>query len=120
MSETRRPLHLSVETTEPRLEGSDVHSPFTPADDLPSVSNAPRAATLTLVTTDDCHLCDHAHGVLEKLGVPAREISVDSDEAQVLAGHGVALAFLPVLTDGERVVAYGRFSEQRLRKDLGL
>ena len=25
---------------------------------------------------------------------------------------------MPVLTDGERVIAYGRFSEKRLRKEL--
>ena len=79
-----------------------------------------RAPTLTLVTTDDCHFCEHAHAVLETLGVAAREISVDSAEAQVLAGRGIPLAFLPVLTDGERVVAYGRFSEKRLRRELGL
>ncbi len=28
------------------------------------------------------------------------------------------LAFMPVLTDGEHVFAYGRFSEKRLRKAL--
>ena len=75
---------------------------------------------LILVTAADCHLCGHAHGVLEALGVEARELDVDSDEASALAERGVALAFLPVLTDGDEVVAYGRFSERRLRKDLGL
>ena len=75
-------------------------------------------AQLTLVTTEDCHFCEHAHQVLESLDVPFREISVDSKEAHALASSGVPLAFLPVLTDGEHVVAYGRFSEKRLRKDL--
>lgn len=28
------------------------------------------------------------------------------------------LAFLPVLTDGSGVIAYGRFSKERLRRDL--
>ena len=76
--------------------------------------------TLILVTGDECHLCEHGRGVLETLGVVAREIPVDSDEAAALAARGIPLAFLPVLTDGEQVIAYGRFSEKRLRKDLAL
>lgn len=75
-------------------------------------------SALILVTTDDCHFCDRAHAVLGSLGVDARELSVDSDEAQALAERGIALSFLPVLTDGERVLAYGRFSEKRLRAEL--
>jgi glutaredoxin len=73
---------------------------------------------LTLVTTGDCHFCDRAHETLAALGVVVREISVDTEEARELADNGIPLAFLPVLTDGERVIAYGRFSEKRLRKEL--
>lgn len=73
---------------------------------------------LLLVTTDGCHFCEHAHAVLDTLGIEARDVAVDSGEADELAARGVALAFLPVLTDGERVIAYGRFSEKRLRKEL--
>lgn len=58
--------------------------------------------------------------MLATLGVEAREISVESAEAEVLAARGVPLAFLPVLADDERVIAYGRFSEKRLRKELAL
>jgi hypothetical protein len=58
--------------------------------------------------------------VLAGLGVQAREVSVDSSEASALAGRGIPLTFLPVLIDGERVIAYGRFSEKRLRRELGL
>ena len=75
---------------------------------------------LLLVTTEECHFCARAHEVLAALGVAAREIAIDSDEAAMLAGRGIALSFLPVLTDGERVLAYGRFSEKRLRRELGL
>ena len=75
---------------------------------------------LLLVTTEECHFCEHAHTVLAGLGVGVREVDVASAEAEALAGRGVPLAFLPVLTDGERVIAYGRFSEKRLRKELGL
>ncbi len=76
--------------------------------------------TLILVTADDCHLCEHGRGMLAALAVDAREIGVDSHDADALAARGVPLAFLPVLTDGERVIAYGRFSEKRLRRELGL
>ena len=76
--------------------------------------------TLILVTGDDCHLCEHGRQVLAELGVGAREVDVDDDEAASLAARGVPLAFLPVLTDGHHVIAYGRFSERRLRKELVL
>jgi glutaredoxin len=75
--------------------------------------------TLTLITTEDCHLCARARAVLSSIGVEAREISLDSAEADELASMGIPLAFPPVLTDGRRVLAYGRFSEKRLSKELG-
>ena len=84
------------------------------------MTNAARTDGLILITTEDCHFCQRAHEVLEALDVTAREIGVDSDEAAGLAAHGIPLAFMPVLTDGERVIVYGRFSEQRLRKELAL
>ena len=76
--------------------------------------------TLILVTAADCHFCARARTVLEELAVEAREITVDSEEARALAERGIPLAFLPVLTDGERVLAYGRFSERRVAKELAL
>jgi len=75
---------------------------------------------LVFITSHDCHLCEHGREVLTALELEARELDVASDEARELADGGVPLAFLPVLTDGERVVAYGRFSEKRLRRELGL
>ena len=84
------------------------------------MTNAVQADSLVLITTEDCHFCEHAHDVLAKLGVSAQEIGVDSAEAAVLADRGIPLAFMPVLTDGERMIAFGRFSEKRLRKELGL
>ena len=75
---------------------------------------------LTFVTAHDCGLCEHGRKVLTGLGIEAREISVESAEADGLAVRGVPLAFLPVLWDGERLLAYGRFSEKRLRRELGL
>ena len=73
---------------------------------------------LVLITSEDCHFCERARAVLDTIGISAREVSVDSGEAQELAARGIALSFLPVLTDGHRVVAYGRLSEKRLRKEL--
>lgn len=81
-------------------------------------SRSTSAVVLTLVTQEECHFCEHAHEVLDALGVAVQEIRVDSAEAHALAERGIPLAFLPVLTDGERVIAYGRFSEKRLRKEL--
>lgn len=78
------------------------------------------ARPLLLVTKDDCEFCERAHEVLDALGLDVLEMSVFSDEAEQLAARGIPLAFLPVLTDGERLIAYGRFSEKRLRKELGL
>jgi glutaredoxin len=75
---------------------------------------------LILVTGGDCHFCDRAREVFAALGVAVREIGIDTDEARELAATGIPLAFLPVLTDGHRVIAYGRLSEKRLRKELAL
>ena len=76
--------------------------------------------TLILVTGDDCHLCERGREVLSGLGIDAREVAADGDEATELAARGIPLGFLPVLTDGARLIAYGRFSEKRLRRELGL
>ena len=76
--------------------------------------------TLIVVTSADCHLCEHGREVLAALGLGATEVDVESEAARALAARGIPLAFLPVLTDGEHVLAYGRFSEKRLRKDLAL
>lgn len=76
--------------------------------------------TLIFVTGRDCHLCEHGRHVLAGLDVRVREVDIDAEEAAALASDGVPLAFLPVLVDGTHVLAYGRFSERRLRKELAL
>jgi hypothetical protein len=75
---------------------------------------------LVFITTEDCHFCEHGRGVLDALGVERREIADSSDEAAAIAASGIPLSFMPVLTNGERVIAYGRLSEKRLRKELAL
>ena len=75
---------------------------------------------LIYVTGEDCHLCEHGRHVLDSLGVERREVAAESQESKALAAAGIPLSFLPVLTDGERLIAYGRLSEKRLRRELGL
>ncbi|MHB8491115.1 MAG: glutaredoxin family protein [Solirubrobacteraceae bacterium] len=70
------------------------------------------------ITATGCHLCAHARTVLSSLHLDAREVDVASPEAQQLAASGVPLVLLPVLWDGDQVLAYGRFSERALRKRL--
>jgi glutaredoxin len=77
-------------------------------------------SALVYITTDDCHLCEHGRTVLDELGVERREIRADSEEAAALAAEGIPLSFLPVLSAGARVIAYGRLSARRLRKELDL
>ena len=74
---------------------------------------------LVYVTAEDCHFCAHGRAVLDELGVERQEIGADTEQAERLAEHGIPLSFLPVLTDGRRVIAYGRLSEKRLRTELG-
>ena len=72
---------------------------------------------LVLVTSHDCHLCARARGP-GALSLETREVNVESREAHELAASGVPLTMLPILWDGERVLAYGRFSERALRRRL--
>lgn len=87
---------------------------------MTATAAATEAGRLVYVTAHDCHLCEHGRAVLRTLRVQAAELDVASDEAHALAAAGIPLVFLPVLTDGRRVIAYGRLSEKRLRKELGL
>ena len=72
---------------------------------------------LVLLTAADCHLCEHGRGVLEEVDVDWREVADDSQEGELLAA--TAPPMRPVLFAGDgRVLAYGRFSVKRLRKQL--
>ena len=87
---------------------------------FPACEPAAAVTGLVYVTTEDCHFCEHGRGVLDALRIGRTEIAADSAQATALAERGIPLSFLPVLTDGSRVIAYGRFSARRLRKELGL
>lgn len=85
-----------------------------------AAGDGPLSAPLVLVEADGCLFCKRAREVLDALGVEARTVMADSAEATSLSLRGIPLAFLPVLTDGERLIAYGRFSQKHLRRELGL
>jgi hypothetical protein len=76
---------------------------------------------MLLLTAEDCHLCAHARDVLDALArdglLSWQEVDGDSDQGRRLAA--AAPPPRPVLfdTDG-RVLAYGRLSARRLRRQL--
>ena len=80
-----------------------------------------RPVQVTLLTQPDCHFCEQAKEVLDRIGndvdLDLTEIDLASPAGRELAAeHGVL--FAPgVLLDGEGF-GYGRVSERRLRKAL--
>jgi glutaredoxin len=76
---------------------------------------------LTLVTTPDCHLCEHAHRVLERLKTEfdfdVVEIDWESARGQGLMVQD-AVIFPPALYIDGGLAAFGRLSEGRLRGTL--
>lgn len=73
--------------------------------------------SLVLLTAPDCHLCGHGAAVLDALGAPWREVSTTSPEGAELARRTPPLRPVLLAPDGE-VIAYGRLSERRLRREL--
>jgi Glutaredoxin-like domain (DUF836) len=76
---------------------------------------------ITLLTQADCALCEHAKGVLARVGadhlIEVTEIDLASEHGRSLAG-GAGVLFAPgVLIDGHPF-GYGRLSERRLRRAL--
>ena len=76
---------------------------------------------LVLLTSQDCHLCAHGREVLDTLASEGRlswrEVDTESAEGRRLAAAAPPLR--PVLFDPDsRVVAYGRLSPKRLRRQL--
>ena len=74
-------------------------------------------SALRLLTASDCHLCGHAQAVLEDLELEWSEVPAESDEGRRLGA--IAPPMRPVLfAEGDRVLAYGRLSAKRLRRQL--
>jgi len=76
---------------------------------------------LVLLTSQDCHLCAHGREVLGALaseGLLSWQ-EVDAESAEGLRLAAAAPPLRPVLFDPDgRVVAYGRLSPKRLRRQL--
>jgi Glutaredoxin-like domain (DUF836). len=74
-----------------------------------------------LVTTPDCHLCEHARRVLDRLRAEFQFDIVEIDWESA-GGQGLvvqdAVLFPPALYLNGRLVAFGRLSEGRLRSTL--
>lgn len=71
---------------------------------------------LVLLTDPDCHLCGHGREVLDELGVDWREVSTASPEGREIEMSAPPMR--PVLYRDGRVIAYGRLSARRLRRQL--
>ena len=76
---------------------------------------------ITIVTKDDCALCDHAKEVIARVG-DEFDIELELVGLETARGREVALqsgmVFPPaVLVDGQPF-AYGRLSERQLRRAL--
>ncbi len=78
--------------------------------------------SITLLTQADCALCEHAKGVLDRVGadhpLEVTEIDLASEHGRALAARAGVLFAPGVLVDG-RPFGYGRLSERRLRRELG-
>ena len=76
---------------------------------------------VTLLTRPDCHHCDDAKRILDRLAaeypLQVTSLDIDSAEGQELALRG-GLLFPPGIAIDGRPVCYGRPSERRLRQEL--
>lgn len=76
---------------------------------------------ITLLTQDDCTLCEHAKTVLARVHA---DHPLTVTEIDLRSEHGAALAltagvmFAPGLLIDGQPFSYGRLSERRLRKAL--
>ena len=74
----------------------------------------------TIVSTDDCHLCERARDVIAKVGgdaVEVAELDWDSPEGSALV-RAEGIPFPPAVFIDGVFAAYGRVSEGALRKRL--
>jgi len=74
----------------------------------------------TLVTTPDCHLCDHARTVLER--VLAERLAIDEMDWNAADGSALVkrdgVPFAPAVYIEGKLCGYGRVSEGALRNWL--
>ena len=77
---------------------------------------------VTLLTLQDCHLCEHARDVIARVGrerpIAVEETPWDSVEGQKLVQRD-GIPFAPAVYIDGSFAAYGRISEGALRRRLG-
>ncbi len=78
--------------------------------------------SVTLLTRVDCHLCDQAKEVLERIrpeyDLQVTLVDIDTPEGQQIALAAGALFPPAVLLDGQPFSVGGRPSEGKLRQEL--
>ncbi len=78
-----------------------------------------RTHRITLLTQQNCHMCDHAKVVLARVAIDhpleVEEISLTTDIGRNLAAQAGILFAPGVMVDG-LPFAFGRLSERKLRK----
>ena len=83
------------------------------------MSNPP--AVITLLTQDDCSLCEHAKKVLGRVGqdhpLQVEEIALNSERGRTLATEAGVMFAPGIFIDG-RPFGFGRLSERKLRRSL--
>lgn len=76
---------------------------------------------VTLLVQENCALCEHAKGVLARVGedVPLviQEIDLGSDRGRQLAQRG-GVMFAPGIFVDDEMFGFGRLSEKKLRRAL--
>jgi len=76
---------------------------------------------ITLLTQEDCRLCDQAKNVLERIRAEYRltitQLDLRSEQGKALAVEATVMFAPGVLLDGNPF-SFGRLSERKLRKAL--
>lgn len=76
---------------------------------------------ITLLTQEDCRLCDQAKNVLERIRAEYRltitPLDLRSEQGKALAVEATVMFAPGVLLDG-KPFSFGRLSERKLRKAL--
>lgn len=76
---------------------------------------------ITLLTQEDCRLCDQAKNVLERIRAEYRltitQLDLTSEQGKALAVEATVMFAPGVLLDG-KPFSFGRLSERKLRKAL--
>jgi hypothetical protein len=83
----------------------------------------PEAVEVTLITSEGCHYCEHARNVLDSIHhdrpLVITEIGLESEQGQSALSKW-RVPFPPLLLIKGELFGYGRISERKLRRKLGV